>query len=95
MKESALEAKVVRWCREQGILTYKFSSPARRGVPDRIFIRNGTVIFLELKAPGNKPTALQEHELAILNRAGVVAMWCSDFDKIKYILTSLLLSALV
>ena len=60
MKESTIESYLVRRCKEQGILCYKFVSPSHRGVPDRLLIfPHGLVAFIELKAPGKSPTALQ------------------------------------
>lgn len=59
IRERDIEAKVVKWAKDRRFLTYKFVSPSQRGVPDRIFIRDGYVIFIEFKAPGEKPTALQ------------------------------------
>ena len=60
MRESAIEAYLVRRCKAEGILCYKFVSPSHRGVPDRLLIfPKGLVTFIELKAPGNRPTALQ------------------------------------
>lgn len=78
MRESELEQKLVRYAREKGILTFKFSSPSHRGVPDRVFMANGKVVFLELKRPGNVPTALQEHTMQKIRDAGVTATWCAD-----------------
>lgn len=40
-------------------LTFKFTSPSTAGVPDRIVIHEGRVMFVELKAPGEKPRELQ------------------------------------
>lgn len=80
MKESELERKVVKHCKERGILCYKFSSPSHRGVPDRTLIRAGRILFLELKAIGNRPTALQLHELAKLREQGMTATWCDNYE---------------
>lgn len=80
MKESKLEAKIVKHCRDRGILCYKFSSPARRGVPDRLLIKSGKVMFIEVKAPGKRPTRLQMREMAILNEAGVPVTWVDDYQ---------------
>lgn len=53
--EKDVEAAVGRHCRKHGILYYKWTSPAQRGVPDRILIfPNGLVRFVELKRPGLK-----------------------------------------
>lgn len=82
--ESDLEKKVVAWAKSQGCLAYKFSSPAHRGVPDRVFIGpGGKVLFLELKAPGNKPTPLQARELEILRKQGCNAHWAENLIQAK------------
>ena len=83
MSEAELERKVVAWAKANGVLTYKFSSPSQRGVPDRIFIGKGGVLFLELKAPGKEPTALQLREIKRINESSshnVCAAWTGDFD---------------
>ena len=63
IRERDIEAKVVKWAKANHFLTYKFVSPSQRGVPDRIFIRDGFVIFIEFKAPGKQPTPLQAHTI--------------------------------
>lgn len=48
-----------------GGLCEKFTSPAKRAVPDRICLfAGGRVVFVECKAPGKRPTRLQtkDHE---------------------------------
>lgn len=43
-----------------GGIAYKFVSPGNTGVPDRLVLfPRGRIAFVELKAPGKKPTALQ------------------------------------
>jgi Holliday junction resolvase len=91
--EAKIEAKVVRYCREQGIYTRKFSSPAHRGVPDRVCIKNGVVVFLELKRPGNKATTLQLHEIDQLRKAGVRAFVATGFTEAKDILDMFLINS--
>ena len=49
------------WAVEKaGGKTWKFTSPANRGVPDRIAVLNGTVWFVEIKKPGGKLSELQK-----------------------------------
>lgn len=88
MREAELERKVVEWCRRHRLLTYKFVSPSCRGVPDRIVICPGTgaIMFLELKQPGAKPTALQLHEMERLRSAGCNVHWSDNFDDVVSIL---------
>lgn len=82
MKEKHIEAKVVRWCKANGVYTRKFSSPAHRGVPDRIFAKGGLIIFVEFKDTGKKPTPLQYKELEDLwVGAGIDSAWTNDADE--------------
>jgi len=57
--ERALIARVKRL----GGMCEKFTSPGRRSVPDRLItLPGGVVIFVEVKRPGAKPTALQKRD---------------------------------
>ena len=63
MLEKQIEAYLVARIKSLGGLALKFTSPGRRNVPDRIVLMPvGRVTFVELKAPGKKPTAGQERE---------------------------------
>jgi hypothetical protein len=63
MLEKQIEAKVCDYARSKGVLAYKFTSPARAAVPDRLFIRpDGHIWFCEFKRTGQKPTEAQERE---------------------------------
>ena len=59
MREKDIEQYLVKRARESGGKAYKWVSPGNDGVPDRIVIFPGCIIFVELKAPGKKPTLLQ------------------------------------
>jgi hypothetical protein len=71
MLEKKIEAAVCEFARSAGWLVYKFTSPARAAVPDRLFIRSGRVFFIEFKQEGQKPTAAQEREHLRLRQQGV------------------------
>jgi hypothetical protein len=64
MLESEIEAYFVKRVREAGGLCYKFVSPGRRGVPDRLVVCRSSTYFVELKAPGRplRPEQEREHE---------------------------------
>jgi hypothetical protein len=85
-----IEKKIEKRCcdvaRANGWYTRKFSSPSNRGVPDRIFIKDGDVWFVEFKAPGNTPTKLQEHEMDLLQKAGAQVCWTDNVDEFKQFL---------
>jgi hypothetical protein len=90
MRESTIERKVVAFCKRNGVYTRKFVSPAHKGVPDRIFICNGTTLFLEFKAPGKKPTPLQSREMTLIHGHGVPAVCVDSYDIAKFILKRML-----
>jgi hypothetical protein len=69
--EKVIEEKVCDYAKSQGWLVYKFTSPARHAVPDRLLLRNGRVIFIEFKRGGEKPSPPQEREHKRLRDAGI------------------------
>ncbi len=71
MLEKEIEQKVRNYARKKGWWVRKFTAPGRKAVPDRIFAKGGTVIFMEFKAPGKKPTKLQEIEHELMRQAGL------------------------
>lgn len=78
--EKEIEARLRRYCDKVGVLCYKFVSPGRKGVPDRILIApGGRVTFLELKAPGKKLRPLQKYEHERLRKQGARVFWACDF----------------
>lgn len=79
-RESTIEKKLVAYAKAKGCLTFKFTSPSVKGVPDRVFIHNGATLFLELKAPGKKPTPLQMAMIQKLRDQGVPCWWTDDVD---------------
>lgn len=65
MRESTVEKHLVAKVKAAGGIAYKFVSPGRAGVPDRLVVLpHGRLFFAELKAPGKVATAGQcrEHD---------------------------------
>jgi hypothetical protein len=89
--ESDIEKKVRNWALSHNILCYKFTSPGRSGVPDRMFIRDGKVVFVELKSPGKFATPLQMREIVLIKSHGIPAIWSSSFEDTTHFLTKHLL----
>ena len=87
MRESEIEKKVTAYAKQKGWLGYKFVSPSQRGVPDRLYMRQGRLIFIEFKAPGKKPTKLQQKIAANIEAEGFVVYIVDDIEAGKAIFT--------
>jgi hypothetical protein len=88
-KESLIERAFVRWVNEvfaDCAICYKFSAPSHRGVPDRLIVIRGKCLFIEFKAPGRRPSPLQQHEIDRLRGAGVWAGWVSSLEEAKAVI---------
>jgi hypothetical protein len=86
MKESTIEKAAVKLAKERDFLTYKFVSPNNKGVPDRIFIKDGNVIFVEFKAPTKVPTALQNHIINEMRLNGAIVHVVDNIETMRLIL---------
>ena len=75
MLERQIEESVCQYARDAGMLVYKFTSPNKAAVPDRLFITpKGTSWFIEFKRAGQKPTPQQQREH---ERLRSTRSWCS------------------
>jgi len=71
MRERDVETYLREQVRAVGGRAYKFVSPGTAGVPDRLVLfPGGRAIFVELKAPGKKPTPLQQAQHKKLTTLG-------------------------
>jgi len=84
MLEKQIEAKVCDYAKSRECLVYKFTSPARAAVPDRMFVTpSGKVFFTEFKAAGKKPTVPQTREHQRLRDHGVLVFVIDNVDEGK------------
>lgn len=60
MLESEIEKGVTAYAISKGWLAYKWVSPGHRGVPDRLYFKNGGIKIVEFKSAGKKPTVMQK-----------------------------------
>lgn len=87
MLEKQIERKVCDYAKEQGLLVYKFTSPARMAVPDRMFVnRQGVVFFIEFKRAGEKPTPAQLREHERLSQHNIFVFVIDDVIKGKLVI---------
>ncbi|MFZ5975218.1 MAG: VRR-NUC domain-containing protein [Bacillota bacterium] len=67
VREKDVERHLRDKVKAAGGRAYKFVSPGNDGVPDRIVVLpGGRVYFVELKAPGKKPSSQQELQIGRL-----------------------------
>jgi hypothetical protein len=57
--ERDLERKISLYAEKKGCLGLKLNVTGQRGWPDRLFMYEGNVLFVEFKRPGEKPTLHQ------------------------------------
>lgn len=64
-------------------MCWKFVSPGRIGVPDRIvFLPGKGVIFVEVKAPGKKPRPIQEYVMDLIRKYNIPAEVVSTKEEV-------------
>ena len=68
--ESEVEKPAREYARQQGWWACKFVSPGMRGVPDDVFIRDGLVLFVEFKRPGELPRPQQVKRIREMEKHG-------------------------
>ena len=89
-KESKVERQLIDGVKALGGMTFKFISPGRAGVPDRIVILpGGAVHFVELKAEGGIASKQQRRMLAELGRLDVTALILTGREQVAYYLDNL------
>ena len=70
--ESDIEGDAIKYAKRLGWWVAKFTSPGRRGVPDRVFIRNGVVMFIEFKRLGEPLRTQQAKRIREMREHGAI-----------------------
>ena len=86
ISEQNIEMNVSKYACNTGWWTRKFTSPSNSGVPDRIFIKNGLVFFIEFKATGEKLRPLQVEIIKQMVVKGAIVHVVDDIQTGKEIL---------
>lgn len=89
MKEKHLENELKKSVENLGGICWKLVSPGTAGVPDRICLKAGRVIFVELKAPGKKPRAIQNRRIKQLRDQGFTVFVMDSSDGIAEVTNAL------
>ena len=80
--EGKVKAKVKAILNKLGVYYFMPRGTAfgRAGVPDIICCVNGQFLAIECKANGNKPSMLQEMEIASIKKSGGMAIVVNELD---------------
>lgn len=90
MRESEIEARLVRGVKEAGGLCYKFVSPGNRGVPDRLVILpNGQIVFIELKTEAGRLANIQKRQIAEMRKRGADVLVLKGMDAVQTFLVKM------
>ena len=88
-KESIVENYLCTNVGIAGGITRKMVWQGRKGAPDRgCFFPDGRLLLVETKAAGEKPEALQIHEMERLRSLGFYVAWADTQAGVKAILES-------
>lgn len=88
-REKTVETYLLTRCRDAGLLCLKFTSPARRGVPDRVVIGPQCTAFVELKRPGETVRRDQREMHLKMRRYGAQVHVIDDESDVDALVTQL------
>ncbi|WP_290100554.1 hypothetical protein [uncultured Muribaculum sp.] len=81
VSEKAIEKYLIEQAEANGLLCLKYSNPNMVGYPDRLLVLpGGSVVWVELKSNGRKPTKIQQIRIAGLRNRGHY-VWVIDNRK--------------
>lgn len=88
-RESVVESHLYDETKRLGGLCFKFTPCGVNGVPDRIVVMNGRIVFVELKAPGKMPRPNQFAIHRKMRRAGAIVHVIDSKHGVDELLASL------
>lgn len=90
MREKEIENDLINKAKKRGGIALKFTSLGYDGVPDRlVLLPNSKMGFVEVKAPGKKPRALQIARMQMLRSLGFKAYVLDDKKDTEVILNEI------
>lgn len=87
--ESKIQSRIIKRLEAEGYYVVKLILTNKPGIPDLLCLKNGKVLFIEVKRPEEKPRPLQEYRMNELRNLGfeceVRREWTTEVWQIKYI----------
>jgi len=84
--ESEIERPAHAFAKSRGWFAEKIMRTGRRGFPDHFFARNGLIILIEFKRPGEEPTLQQKKRHRELRLQGVPVFVVDSLEEAMRIL---------
>ena len=85
-KEQDIQTSIMNYISSIGGLPLKFNNIgiyAKAGVSDILACIRGRFVAIEVKKPGNKPSALQENFIKAVNTVGGLGFWADSLEDVK------------
>ncbi len=85
-KEQNIQTSIMNYISSIGGLPIKFNNIgiyAKAGVSDILACIKGRFVAIEVKRPGNKPTAVQLQFINAVNNIGGFAFWADNLQEVK------------
>lgn len=89
MSEKTIEQALKNAIQADGGICWKLVSPGMDGVPDRLCLKAGRVVFVEVKPPGGKPRPLQQRRMNQLREQGFTCLVIDSMSQIEEVLDAL------
>lgn len=87
--EGIVEKYFLKRATDLGFMCLKFTTPGTVGVPDRLLIRDGRTIYVELKAPGEEPERHQIEKINEMRAHGALVYIADTKELVDELLTEL------
>lgn len=84
--EANIERPACKWAEDQSWFVRKVKWPGHDGAPDRMFAKDGVIVFIEFKAPDKEAKSHQLREHKKMRKAGIEVHVCDNLDDAKRIL---------
>lgn len=93
--EGRIQKAVIDYAKKHGVLVKRnhMAPGAERGWPDVEFFFFGAVLLVEFKAPGKKPTTLQQFRIDELRKRGHAVCVVDSIELGKLVIDTALLAA--
>lgn len=86
MKEQELQSKIIKYITAQGGYVVKVITASKAGVPDILACIDGRFYGIEVKIGYNKASALQKHNLLMIEEAGGIGILAYSLEDVKQVL---------